>query len=111
MIFGDGQAYPARLKKQDGNLGLGIYAVERSAIADATWAQIETAKLGSSKSVTDRGSGDCPWKSVWIRYRNGIWNYSFDAEVSANGRWKLSVPVHNIRSGRKWKRRTRESGR
>ena len=53
VIFGDGQAYPARLKKQDGNLGLGIYAVERSAIADATWAQIETAKLGSSKSVVE----------------------------------------------------------
>lgn len=53
VIFGDGQAYPARLKKQDGNLGFGIYAVERSAIAEATWAQIETAKLGSSKSVTE----------------------------------------------------------
>ncbi|MEZ3485973.1 MAG: S1C family serine protease [Lachnospiraceae bacterium] len=52
VIFNDGSSTPAVLKKADGNLGLGVYAVNRSEIKDATWAQIETAVLGSSNAVS-----------------------------------------------------------
>ncbi len=52
VIFNDGSSCPAVLKKSDGNLGLGIFAVNRSEIRDATWAQIETAVLGSSNAVS-----------------------------------------------------------
>lgn len=49
--FPDGRSYQASLKKQDGNLGFGIYAVSKSGILESTWAQIKTATLGSSNSV------------------------------------------------------------
>lgn len=52
VVFNNGQAYPASLKKSDGNLGFGIYAVSRSDIQDSTWAQIDTAVLGSSNAVS-----------------------------------------------------------
>lgn len=52
VIFNDGNSTPAVLKKSDGNLGLGIYAVNRQEIKDSTWAQIETAVLGSSNAVS-----------------------------------------------------------
>ena len=52
VIFNDGSSCPAVLKKSDGNLGLGIFAVNRSEIKDATWTQIETAVLGSSNAVS-----------------------------------------------------------
>lgn len=52
VIFNDGNAYPAVLKKSDGTLGIGIYAVSRSDLEDSTWAQIETAVLGSSNAVS-----------------------------------------------------------
>ncbi len=52
VVFNNGQAYPAVLKKSDGNLGFGIYAVSRSDIQDSTWAQIDTAILGSSNAVS-----------------------------------------------------------
>ncbi len=52
IVFNNGQAYPAALKKSDENLGFGIYAVSRTAIEDSTWAQIDTAVLGSSNAVS-----------------------------------------------------------
>ena len=52
VVFNNGQAYPAALKKSDGNLGFGIYAVNRSDIQDSTWAQIDMAVLGSSNAVS-----------------------------------------------------------
>lgn len=52
VIFNDGNAYPAMLKKSDGTLGIGIYAVSRSELQDSTWAQIETAVLGSSNAMS-----------------------------------------------------------
>ncbi len=52
IVFNNGQAYPATLKKSDGNLGFGVYAVNRSDIQDSTWAQIDTAVLGSSNAVS-----------------------------------------------------------
>ena len=51
IVFNNGQAYPATLKKSDGNLGFGIYAVNRTEIEDSTWAQVDTAVLGSSTAV------------------------------------------------------------
>ena len=36
IVFNNGQAYPATLKKSDGNLGFGVYAVNRSDIQDST---------------------------------------------------------------------------
>ena len=50
--FYDGSSYTATLKKRDANLGYGIYAVNRSEIQQGTWAQIRTATLGSSGSMT-----------------------------------------------------------
>ncbi len=52
VVFNNGQVCPAVLKKSDGNLGFGVYAVNRSDIPDSTWAQIETAVLGSSNAVS-----------------------------------------------------------
>jgi len=52
IVFNNGQAYPAVLKMSDGNLGFAVYAVNRSDIPDATWAQIDTAVLGSSNAVS-----------------------------------------------------------
>ena len=52
IVFNNGQAYPATLKKSDGNLGFGVYAVNRSDIQDSTWAQIDMAVLGSSNAVS-----------------------------------------------------------
>lgn len=52
VIFNDGSNYPAVLKKSDENLGFGIYAVSRADVTDSTWAQIETAVLGSSNAMS-----------------------------------------------------------
>lgn len=52
VTFSDGNTYTATLKKKDGNLGFGIYAVKRSDIQQSTWTQIATAVLGSSNSVS-----------------------------------------------------------
>ena len=52
IIFNDGSNYPAVLKKSDENLGFGIYAVNRADVKDSTWAQIETAVLGSSNAMS-----------------------------------------------------------
>lgn len=43
----------AILKSRDAGLGLCVYAVQRKNIADAVWAQIETATLGGSKVVSE----------------------------------------------------------
>lgn len=52
IIFSDGHSYKASLKKKDGNLDFGIYAVSRGDIQDTTWSQIKAATLGSSNSVS-----------------------------------------------------------
>lgn len=52
VTFADGNTYTAVLKKKDGNLGFGIYAVKRSDIQQSTWTQIQTAVLGSSNSLS-----------------------------------------------------------
>ena len=49
---GDSQC-DAILKSRDAGLGLCVYAVQRKNIADAVWAQIETATLGGSKVVSE----------------------------------------------------------
>ena len=49
---GDSQC-DAILKIRDAGLGLCVYAVQRKNIADAVWAQIETATLGGSKVVSE----------------------------------------------------------
>lgn len=49
---GDSQC-DAILKSWDAGLGLCVYAVQRKNIADAVWAQIETATLGGSKVVSE----------------------------------------------------------
>lgn len=52
VTFSDGNTYAAALKKKDGNLEFGIYAVKRSDIQQSTWTQIRTAVLGSSNSLS-----------------------------------------------------------
>lgn len=52
VTFYDGSTYGASLKKQDGNLEFGIYAVNRAEIQPSTWGQIQTAALGSSNTIS-----------------------------------------------------------
>lgn len=52
VTFYDGNTYGASLKKQDGSLGFGIYAVNHAEIAQSTWGQIKTAVLGSSNTIS-----------------------------------------------------------
>lgn len=51
ITFYDGKTYKAGIKKKDSNLGLGVYAVNRSDIQESTWAQTKTCVLGSSNSL------------------------------------------------------------
>lgn len=53
--FPDGRIYKAVLKRRDENLALGIYAVTRSEIQEATWSQMKIATLGTS---TTMGKGE-----------------------------------------------------
>lgn len=54
VIFADGIEYKASLKKQDRNLGLAVFAVEKRLLADSTKNQMKTAVLGNS-NVASRG--------------------------------------------------------
>ena len=56
VTFVDNQVYSASLKKKDENLGLAVVSIPRTAIKQNTWAQIETAVLGNSNTVT-KGEG------------------------------------------------------
>lgn len=47
--FADGNEYPAALKKQDDNLGFGIYAVATESIRKETMNQIRIMELGNSR--------------------------------------------------------------
>lgn len=49
--FIDGNEYTAELKKQDNNLGFGIYAVPAESIKEETRNQISTLELGNSRLV------------------------------------------------------------
>lgn len=55
ITFAGGEKCEAAVKRQDGNLGLCIYAVPREKISGDTWSEIEIAVLGSSNAV---GMGD-----------------------------------------------------
>ena len=88
MTFYDGTSYAASLKKRDGNLGFGIYAVNRAEIQQSTWSQIKTAVLGSSNAVSkgnpvivigkqfgyEGGIGLEPWRQpgILLNGRRGI---------------------------------------
>lgn len=48
----DNRYYGIRMKKQDTNLGIAVYAIQKNEISDSTWNQIKTAVLGSSGSMT-----------------------------------------------------------
>lgn len=51
VTFADDQSYEAVVKAEDHNLGLTVYAVQRSRIEGETWKAISTATLGNSNSV------------------------------------------------------------
>lgn len=51
VSFCDGSVAEASLKKQDGSLGFGIYAVKQEAISDSTWKQIQVANLGTTSGA------------------------------------------------------------
>lgn len=51
VTFCDGSVAEASLKKQDGSLGFGIYAVKLEAISDNTWKQIQVAALGTTSGA------------------------------------------------------------
>lgn len=55
VTFQDRVSYEAYVKKQDRNLGIAVYGVTRSLIADSTWNQIQVAVLGNSNLM---GKGD-----------------------------------------------------
>lgn len=54
ITFMDNAECEASLKKQDRNLGLAVFCVERSKIGESTWGQIQTAALGNS-NIVNRG--------------------------------------------------------
>lgn len=51
VTFSGGDSYDASVKASDRNLGLSVYAVARSGIAEETRAKINTAALGNSNLV------------------------------------------------------------
>ena len=51
VTFCDGKSYEASLKRKEGILGFGIYAVDRQNIQDSTWSHIQIATLGSTSSA------------------------------------------------------------
>ncbi len=51
VSFCDGSVAEASLKKQDGSLGFGIYAVKQEAISDSTWKHIQVANLGTTSGA------------------------------------------------------------
>lgn len=51
VSFLGGDLYEASVKASDVNLGLSVYAVPRSEIAEDTWTKIDIAVLGNSKLV------------------------------------------------------------
>lgn len=53
VTFSGGGQCDATLKSRDAGLGLCVYAVQRKNIADDVWKEIETAKLGGSKVVSE----------------------------------------------------------
>lgn len=55
VTFSDGVTYPASLKKQDRNLGMAVFSVERRLLSSSTAGQIVAATLGNSNIV---GKGD-----------------------------------------------------
>lgn len=54
VTFADNTSYSATIKRQDRNLGLAVFSVERSNISESTWAQIQVATLGNS-NIVNRG--------------------------------------------------------
>lgn len=47
----DGKTYQASLKKKDENLGIAVFAVDKNAVPESTWNQIQIATLGSSSGM------------------------------------------------------------
>ena len=52
VTFADGILYSASLKKQDRNLGLAVFSVEKQLLADSTKNQMKTAVLGNSNTMS-----------------------------------------------------------
>lgn len=52
VTFVDGRTYGAELKQRDENLGFAVYSVAKNILADSTRAQIATAVLGTSGSMS-----------------------------------------------------------
>lgn len=55
VTFDDGNTYPAKLKKQDKNLGIAIFSVEKSKLKNSTQNHIKMVKLGNS-NLMSRGN-------------------------------------------------------
>lgn len=51
VTFAGGDSYEASVKAYDANLGLSVYAVQRSEISDDTWTKIDKAVLGNSNLI------------------------------------------------------------
>lgn len=51
VSFSDGEFYPVSLKKQNGNLGIAVYGVEKSILKDSTMNNTSVLKLGNSNAV------------------------------------------------------------
>lgn len=47
----DGKSYPASVKKRDENLGIAVFAVEKSRVPDTSWKTVQALPLGSSATV------------------------------------------------------------
>lgn len=54
VVFSDGSAYAATLKKKDETIGLAVVGVDRTLITSSTWGKIKVATLGNS-NIVNRG--------------------------------------------------------
>lgn len=51
IVFNDGKTYAAKLKKQDKNLGIAIFGVEKAQLEENTQTNIKVAELGNSNLI------------------------------------------------------------
>lgn len=47
----DGSSCSIRIKEQDSNLNIAVYAIDKDSVRESAWSQIQTAVLGSSASM------------------------------------------------------------
>lgn len=91
VSFSDGEQYPVSLKKQDGNLRIAVYGVEKSILKDSTMKNTSVLKLGNSNAV-EKGDpviamGSCMGNTDGIGY--GVISSIKGNKTKADGEYAL----------------------